>query len=82
MARALHLHLGIPAEALLQDPRWLKDDMLADVEWNRFPLKEMARLGWTKELSGLKDQAEEIVRSLIDRAGGQRGCRRVDVPEE
>ncbi len=72
MARALHLHLGIPAEALLQDPRWLKDDTLADVEWNRFPLKEMARLGWTKELSGLKDQAEEVVRSLIDRAGGQR----------
>ena len=70
MARALHRHLGIPAEALLQDPRVLTDDTLADVEWGRFPLKEMARLGWTTELPDLKDRAEEVMRGLIDRAGG------------
>ena len=46
MARALHKHLGVPADVLLQDTDIDLDDALADIEWRRFPLKVMARLGW------------------------------------
>ncbi len=72
MARALHRHLGIPAEALLEDPSGLMDPTLSEIEWHRFPLREMARRGWIEELSDLTDRAEEVMRALIDRAGGQK----------
>ena len=51
MARALHKHLGIPAEALLQDSDIDLDDSLSNVEWTRFPLKAMARRGWISRRS-------------------------------
>ena len=70
MARALHRHLGIPADALLQDPKVLLDDTLAHVEWRRFPLQPMAKLGWIDDMPDLGDRAEEVMRGLIDRAGG------------
>ena len=70
MARALHRHLGIPAEVLLQDPDVDLDDSLSDVEWTRFPLKAMARRGWIPDVPNLRDRAEELVRGLIQRAGG------------
>ena len=70
MARGLHRHLGIPAEVLLQDPDVDLDDSLSDVEWTRFPLKAMARLGWIPDTPDLKDRAEELVRGLIQQAGG------------
>ena len=37
MARALHEHLGIPADVLLREPDVDLDDPLADIEWSRFP---------------------------------------------
>ena len=43
MARALHEHLGIPADVLLQKPGGTFENMSGDVQWSRFPLKEMAR---------------------------------------
>ena len=70
MARALHRHLGIPADALLQDPKVLLNDTLAHVEWRRFPLQPMAKLGWIDDMPDLGDRAEEVMRGLIDRAGG------------
>ena len=70
MARALHRHLGIPAEVLLQDPDVDLDDSLSDVEWTRFPLTAMARRGWIPDIPDLRDRAEELVRGLIQRAGG------------
>ena len=72
MARALHRHLGIPAEALLRDPEVILDDTLAGVEWTRFPLKAMAKREWIADLPDLKDRAEEVMRDLIRRAGGPR----------
>ena len=39
MARALHRHLGIPAEVLLQEPGASIPDDIPDIEWTRFPLK-------------------------------------------
>ena len=70
MARALHRHLGIPAEVLLQDPDVDLDDSLSDVEWTRFPLKAMARRGWIPDVPDLRDRAEDLVRGLIQKAGG------------
>ena len=71
IARALHTHLGVPADVLLQKPDVSLDDTLAHVEWRRFPLKAMAKLGWFPNEPDWSDRAEEIMRGLIARAGGR-----------
>ena len=70
MARALHEHLGIPAEVLLQAPDLGLEYPLADIEWGRFPLRAMAKLGWIEDAPDLADRAEQVMREMIDRAGG------------
>jgi len=70
MARALHEHLGIPADVLLREPDVELDDPLTNIEWGRFPVKSMAKLGWIPDGPNLVRRAEEIIRDLIDRAGG------------
>lgn len=70
MARALHEHLGIPADVLLREPGVTLGDPLADMEWSRFPVNAMAKLGWIPDRPNLASHAEEIVRDLIERAGG------------
>lgn len=72
MARALHEHLGIPAEVLLQDSSVKPGAALDGLEWNRFPLDAMARLGWIPKARKAAGHAEECVRDLIRRAGGLR----------
>ena len=74
MARALHRHLAIPAEVLLQEPGAGFDTPYEDLEPERFPLKAMAKAGWIPDLPDLKDRAEELVRGLIDRAGGSQAA--------
>ena len=71
MARALHQHLGIPADVLLQEPGASLPDALPDLEFSRFPLRAMAKAGWIPCIQDLKDQAEELVTDLMDRAGGR-----------
>ena len=71
MARALHMNLGIPAEVLLQQPGASLPNSMADIEWERFPIKQMAKIGWIPNASNLLDRAEEIIRDLISRAGGE-----------
>ena len=71
MARALHQHLGIPAEVLLQEPGASLDDTLPGLEYARFPLSAMAKAGWIPNLRPLKDHAEELVAGLMERAGGR-----------
>jgi HTH-type transcriptional regulator / antitoxin HigA len=70
MIRALHEHLGIPADALLKQPGATLPDNSEGIEWSRFPLAEMAKLGWIQKGPDLKDRAEEIMRPLIEAAGG------------
>jgi len=70
MARALHEHLGIPAAVLLQRPGASGGSSPAAVEWDRFPLKEMAKLGWIPKARNLVAGAEKYVKDLIRRAGG------------
>ena len=72
MARALHAHLGIPADVLLQEPGATLPETAADIEWTRFPLRAMVNAGWIEDVRDLKGHAEELVRNLIDRAGGGR----------
>lgn len=71
MARALHEHLGIPAVVLLQKPEISIDAKLANLEWDRFPTKAMAKKGWIPDVRNLAGRAEEIMLDLIKRAGGK-----------
>jgi len=70
MIRALHAHLGIPAEVLIRDGGGLPTAP-AGVEFDRFPVAEMAKRGWIKKTADMKDRTEEIVQELIARAGGR-----------
>jgi HTH-type transcriptional regulator/antitoxin HigA len=71
MARALHANLGIPADVLLQQPGAELPNALDGVDWKRFPLVEMAKRGWIEKRRNLLDHAEDIMRDLIRRAGGE-----------
>ena len=71
MARALHQHLGIPADVLLQEPGASLPDTLPGLEYARFPLRAMAKAGWVPHVQDLKDHAEELVTDLMERAGGR-----------
>lgn len=70
MARALHEHLAIPAEVLLQKPTPDNDGSPAGLAAERFPLKAMAQRGWISNPPDLQDRASELVAGLLDRAGG------------
>ena len=70
MARALHEHLGIPAEVLLQKQGTTADQAVDDIQWRRFPLKEMAKRKWIPSVPDLTERAEGLIRDMIDRAGG------------
>lgn len=70
MARALHEHLGIPAEVLLRKPDMPSDKPLTGIEWQRFPLKAMVKRRWIPNVSDLTKHAEKLIGELIERAGG------------
>ncbi len=67
MIRALHGHLGIPAEVLIQDGSVFPNDGEA-VDWNSFPIKEIINRGIVSGYDH-KTQAEEIMRDLASQAG-------------
>jgi len=70
MARALHEHLGIPAAVLLQQPGADFGTDIDTLDWDRFPIKSMAKAGWIPTLRNLSAHSEELVRDLIKKAGG------------
>lgn len=70
MARALHANLGIPADVLLQQPVGELRSALDGIEWDRFPVAEMAKRGWVEKPTKAKP-AEKIMRGLIQQAGGE-----------
>ncbi len=71
MARALHHHLGVPADVLLHEPGARLPDALPGLEYFRFPLSAMAKAGWIPQVQGLKDHAEELITGLMEKAGGR-----------
>jgi HTH-type transcriptional regulator / antitoxin HigA len=73
MIRALHQGLGIPAEALLAKGIEAKADEGKEIDWTRFPLREMASRGWIKaKSSDFRERAEELVREFLAPLGGAR----------
>lgn len=71
MMRALHKHLGIPSEVLLQDPDASLPQDRVNLDWSKFPLQEMITRQWISATGkNIRDHAEEIIRPFIDRAGG------------
>lgn len=58
MIRALHHGLEIPAHVLLQDRDVSLDE--ADIDWDRFPVREMIARGWIHASPG--DDPETLVR--------------------
>ena len=72
MARALHQHLGIPAEVLLREPGASLTEETPEVDYSRFPLRSMAKAGWIPAMRSLKDHAEELITELMEQAGGRR----------
>ncbi len=83
MIRALHRHLGIPAEVLLGSPSGqLDDDGLAE-DAEKYPLKEMVAKGWFDAFGEVKGREEEAIRWLAQNAGMAPGrfaayCRKND----
>ena len=74
MIRALHKHLGIPAEVLLSDDRRPVDDPAnassVTLEWSRFPVNEMVKRSWPRSVGSTRTKAEELIKELIESAGG------------
>lgn len=65
MIRALHNGLGIPARVLLQerDPTLLEE---SEVEWERFPVREMISRGWIQASArDAREKAEELMRRFF-----------------
>lgn len=84
MIRALHSHLGIPAEVLVADPAARSSAVDSEtLDWSRFPVNEMAKRGWVRSVASAKAKAEELIGELVASAGGLRAvptplCRRND----
>ena len=73
MARALHEHLGIPAEVLLREPK----SPGPTLEVDKLPLQAMARLGFIEKVRGgarFARDAARAVEALVERAGGPQAC--------
>lgn len=70
MIRALHEHLGIPADVLIRGGDVLPERP-SGIAFEQFPLAEMAKRGWIGAAGDLKDRAEEIIGDLVERAGGR-----------
>jgi HTH-type transcriptional regulator/antitoxin HigA len=70
MMRSLHKALGISAEVLLKMPGAGFPDEMQGLEWKKFPLVEMAKRCWLPVKENIQERAEEIMRDLIEQAGG------------
>ena len=70
MIRALHTHLGIPAEVLIQEAGGTIPEDVEGLEWGRFPVGEMVKRGFLKNTKNAKEHAEKLMRGLINQAGG------------
>jgi len=69
MARALHEHLGIPADVLLQQDDEPELGPSESTDWNRFPVSEMVKLGWLPKAARSVGRAGKYLKDLIRRAG-------------
>ena len=77
MMRALHKGFGIPAEILLQEQGQDFPEDIPEIDWTRFPIKEMISLGWIHTDKSIKGNEEEIIRGYIHEAGGMKSFSRL-----
>jgi HTH-type transcriptional regulator/antitoxin HigA len=71
MIRALHRGLGIPAESLLQEHSTDALDA-GDIEWDRFPVREIVGRGWVQGLSTVEPyEPEDIMRRFMGPLGAR-----------
>ena len=70
-ARALHTHLGIPGDSLLGASPLESPSPIAEIEWARFPIREMVKRGWIAKIQSLKRKAKEVIEELMVRAHRQ-----------
>ena len=68
MIRSLSINLGIPVESLIAEPIPLqarKEPSLENVDWKRFPVKEMENRGWFLSIKADARSAEEKLRAFL-----------------
>jgi HTH-type transcriptional regulator/antitoxin HigA len=70
MMRSLNKNLGLSAEVLLKEPGAGFPEEMQDLEWQRFPVVEMAKRCWLPKVDDIKEKAEELMRGFIAQAGG------------
>ncbi|PKN25595.1 MAG: hypothetical protein CVU65_08270 [Deltaproteobacteria bacterium HGW-Deltaproteobacteria-22] len=73
MIRSLHRHLGIPLESLIEESQVPLADALTDVDWTRFPVREMVQRGFVTfagPLNRAAAHAEELVRPFFSNPEG------------
>jgi len=70
MIRAIHEQLRIPAEILIGHPKQ-SDAEETDVDWKKFPVKEMQKRGWFDADLAEGKSGEQLVRSFFARTAIQ-----------
>lgn len=69
MARALHEHLGIPADVLLRQAGEPETERLKTSDWGRFPLREILKAGWLPRAMRSRKGMAAAMADLVRRAG-------------
>jgi HTH-type transcriptional regulator/antitoxin HigA len=70
MMRSLNKNLSISAEVMLKEPGAGFPEEMQNLEWQRFPVVEMAKRCWLPKVDDIKEKAEELMRGFIAQAGG------------
>lgn len=73
MIRALAIGLGISAETLIGLDEIGPSSRKDNIDWTKFPIKEMVSRGWVESVTKAKKSIEEIVQSFIADMGIQDG---------
>ena len=72
MMRSLNKGLGISPDILLQDPDAFFPEEVPQLEYEKFPIKEMVKKGWIPRITDAVNHREEIITELIRNAGGMK----------
>lgn len=75
MIRALSLGLGLSADTLIGLATTESTERKGEIDWSKFPIREMAKRGWLESLATKsKTAVEDVVKSFIADAGLQFGA--------
>ena len=71
MIRSLDKNLNIPSELLIDHSNTGLPKNDQNIDWDKFPVSELASKGFLKDRRDPKDYSEELMRELIRDAGGE-----------